>query len=180
MGIWTRIFGGWRTWGPNGGSQPGAFDDSPDSPYTSVGADTALKMAAVFACITLRAETIGMLPCAVRDGNKNVLTDHPVHKLLSGSPNLSQTPSEFFSQSVANFDMHGNGYALIERRNDGTPVALTPVESESMIVTQDASGDVIYRYNQKDYASTDVLHFAGFTMGGLVGLPRLQLSLIHI
>ena len=75
MSIWKQVYGslvgGWKTYGPNAISGPGAFDSAGDGDITeSVTAEAAMKLTAVWACMNIRAETIGTLPLHLRDGNK--------------------------------------------------------------------------------------------------------------
>lgn len=56
-------------------------------------------------------------------------TNHAAYKLLKNQPNEFQTYFDFkkFVQSQAS--IHGNGYAFIERRGDGAPKALLPLQT---------------------------------------------------
>ena len=68
MSIWRQLYGslsgGWKTHGPAAIAGAGAFDS--DSPYEAVTAQTALRLSAFWACLNLRAETIGSLPLHLR------------------------------------------------------------------------------------------------------------------
>lgn len=177
MSIWTRVFGGWRTWGPNvPGVVIGGYDSPTDRSYDTVTPDAAMKLSAVWACIHHRAETIGALPCHLRDDKKNVIHDHPVYDLIHNKPNAMMTPPEFFSLAVANLDMHGNGVCIMPRRRDKSIISLDPIDPTSTLMKQRKSGAWYYEFDGEQYDADDVLHFRGFTTKGLWGLPRIDIG----
>ena len=59
----NRIFGGWKTWGPNRIAGDGAFASSAATAaaalYGNVNTDAAMKLSAMWACLHIRAETVG-------------------------------------------------------------------------------------------------------------------------
>src|SRR5690606_21104325 len=119
MTIWSQLYGtlkgGWKTYGPNSISGPGGFAEHDEDGPTAVNAETAMKLSAVWACQNLRAETMGTLPIHLRDKRKNILTDHPLYRILHTSPNANQTAPEYWSLCTAHVDMFGNAVSIIER-----------------------------------------------------------------
>lgn len=180
MSIWQQVYGslkgGWKTHGPNSIVGPGAFD-SPDGVFDSVTAETALRLSAVWACMNIRAETIGAMPLHLRDGNKQILKRHPLYNILHRSPNADMTAAEFWSLATAHVDMKGNFVAVIERRADKSVVALTPVDASACKIEYNKSGE---RKRWKIGADTEkddnILHLRGFTMNTEWGEPRLDVG----
>src|SRR6478736_9449427 len=113
MSIWKRIIGGWRTWGPN---SPGVASFDAPSTTEYVSSAEAIRLSALWACLNLRAESIGSLPVHLRDSKKNILTDHPLYEVLHSSPNAMQTAPEYWSLQTAQVDLHGNAFSVIHRR----------------------------------------------------------------
>jgi HK97 family phage portal protein len=175
MSIWRRIFGGWKTWGPNSILGPGGFD-SADTPYESITKETAIKLSAVYSCVSLRAETIGSLPIHLRDKDKKVMSDHDVYGLLHDSPNAMMTAPEFWSLAQANVDLHGNSVNVIPRRSNGTPISLEPVDPDAWTLEQKKSGSYFYEIGGEKFKPEDILHLKGFSTNGLIGLPRLDIG----
>lgn len=178
MSIWREVFGsligGWKTYGPNSPLSPGAFAGGADDTFPSVGAATALKLSAVWACVNLRAEVNGTLPVHVRDREKNVLYDHPLYYLLHDSPNAWQTAPEFFSMCTAHQDLMGNSIATITRLG-GRPVALNPVDPNTVQFEFNKSGSRRkWTIDGEKWSDDDVLHVPSFSMDGLWGISRLQ------
>ena len=168
MSMWNSINqfirGGWRTYGPAGGDIPGPFDSRSDPLYDSVAADTAIKLSAWWACLHLRAETLGTLPINVRDKNKKVLDDHPLQRVLKYSPNVMQTGAEYLSQQIAHVDMHGNGYSIIHREGDRI-VMLEPVPNadEVTLVQGKRLSNIKYQIGTDKFFPEEILHQRGFT-----------------
>lgn len=176
--VFNDIRGGWRTVGAPG--KPGSFAfDSGDSSdlYTPVSVNAALKLSAVVACVTMRAETIGAMQLVVREREtKRVVKDHDLYSLLARSPNFDQTKPEYTSADVANVDMLGNSYSMIDRRRDKSVIALTPIPLEYGVVCRFDGKRLVYDVNGEEYSSDQILHQRGFSMDGYVGLPRLTIG----
>ena len=75
-------------------------------------------------------------------------------------------------------DLWGNAYARIFRNSVGNVIALEPMDSESMTVARLEDGALQYRYckggKTTKYAETEILHFKGFSLDGLVGLSPIR------
>lgn len=182
MSIFQQLYGslrgGWKTHGPNAIEGPGAFDSGNDlSVYDSVSAESALRLAAVWSCMNIRAETIGAMPLHLRDGNKQPLLRHPLYNILHRSPNADMTAAEYWSLAVAHIDMHGNFVSIIERGVGKKVVALTPVDSRTCSIEYNKSGMRKRWKIGNDYENDDnVLHLRGFTMNSEWGDPRLDVG----
>lgn len=181
MSIWRQLYGslsgGWKTHGPASISGPGAFDSSGDSPYSTVTAETALRLSAVWSCMNLRSEVIGTLPLNLRDRDKKVLTDHPLYNVLHRSPNANMTAPEFFSLATAYVDMKGNSVNIIERGVAKKVVALTPCDPDACTFELNKSGSrKTWKIGKDEFSDDDILHLRGFTMDGGWGAPRLDIG----
>lgn len=171
---WGAIRGGWKTHGPNAISGAGAFDDT-GSPFEAVTSETAMRLSALRACLSLRAETIGTMPLHLRDAKKNKLTTHPLYDVLHRSPNADMTAAEFWSLATAHVDMHGNFVCVIERRSDKSVIALTPANLASCKVEYSKNGKrKIWTIGADEHSDDDILHLRGFTMCGDWGEPLLD------
>lgn len=181
MSIWRSLYGslkgGWKTWGPSTIAGAGAFD-SADSPFESVTAQTAMRLSAFWACVNLRAETIGTLPIHLRDKDKNVLHDHPLYSVLHDRPNSMQTAPEFWSMQTAQVDMYGNAISVIERRvRDKSVISLEPIaDPDAVEMHQRKSGSWYYDIGGEKYESENVLHLKGFGLDGMRGAPRIDIG----
>lgn len=171
--IGSSLKGGWKTHGPNQISGAGAFN-SVDGETGVVGAEMALRLSAAWSCVNIRAETAGTLPCHLRDGNKKVLTRHPLYNILHRSPNADMTAAEFWSMATANIDMYGNSVSIIERGYGKKVVALTPVDCSKGSINRNSDGS--WNLNGEREIDDNVLHLKGFSMDGQFGIPRLDIG----
>jgi HK97 family phage portal protein len=165
---------------------PGPADDywyTPRGEATVAGVavspDTAMGIAAVFSCVRVRAETVGMLPLHLyrREGrNKAIARDQEWYGILTRRPNPWQTASDFRQMMQSHVDLRGNAYAYKQYNRDGSPKALIPMHPDRMDVKQLPSGEVIYKYleagkaNPTTYYADEVFHIKGLSAGGVVGM----------
>lgn len=179
MSIWRRVLGsirgGWKTHGPGASSVDGAF--SSDEDYDQfVQAECALRLSAFWACVNLRAETVGSLPLHLRDKNKNIIREHDLYDVIHNSPNSMQTSPEFWSMMTANVDMHGNGYSEIVRRSNKSIISLEPpIPVDEVELMQRKSGRYYYKVGQtREIEIENMFHMKGFAIEGFLGISRLE------
>lgn len=167
---------------------PGRQISEPDHPQTRrivqlgktragpvITADTALKSAAVWACINYIARTIGQLPWRVmRDGDTGPMRvpTHPLQYLLATRPN-PEMGALTFRQTMTGWAVRGNALAEIQRDARGVPIALWPIHpSRYCFERAPNTGALLYGIQPDDSAGTvvylepsDVLHIRGFGEG---------------
>lgn len=154
---------------------------------------TALNVAAVWTCVSLRSRALASLPLKVYervdDRTKRPAPNHPVARVLS-QPNTWQTKSEFVGMLAAHHALRGNAYAW---KNLTTVVSastgelreqvqqLIPLHPDRIEVEQpgDLGGDLIYKLRRKNgqvlvLPQKEVLHIRGLSTDGLVGRSVLQ------
>jgi HK97 family phage portal protein len=99
-----------------------------------VGPDTALKISAVYACVTLLAETIAALPLVVYrrldDGGRERARNHPLYTVLHDRPNERQTRFQFIEMLTAHALLRGSGYARIVSGPRGFVDQLIPLHPD--------------------------------------------------
>lgn len=148
----------------------------------SVTADSTMQLSTAWACVRLNARTIGSLPLKVyrRDSVLHRQSDeqHPLHFVLSVSPNPDQGPMEFWEGLVTCLNLRGNAYARIGRRSDGQVNALWPLNPDTVSVFRNQAGERRYRVTTRggteDLAAADVFHLRGFGAGGDLGLSPIS------
>ena len=142
-----------------------------------VSGKAAMQLTAVFGCIRVLTESVGMLPCSLfeQKGNlKEKAVDHPVYSLLSTAPNDYMTAQEFWELLVVCLCLRGNFYAY-KNKALGKVTELLPLDPDSVEPKLDSQWNPVYKVTFKD-GSTDVLtqddiwHVRILTLDGLVGL----------
>ena len=79
-----------------------------------ISSQRAMRLTAVFSCVRVLAESVGMLPCNLYHLNGNLkqrATGERLHKLISTHPNGYMTPQEFWELVVTCLCLRGNFYA---------------------------------------------------------------------
>ncbi|MDQ0204076.1 phage portal protein [Pectinatus haikarae] len=73
-----------------------------------------------FICMKKLSESLGKMPIALKDSDKNRITDHNTYQYLNVQPNAVLTPAQFFTSLEYCRNHYGNGYAYINRNPDGS------------------------------------------------------------
>lgn len=155
----------------------------------SVTTDTAMNIAAVYACVRILSNHVAMLPLQLFQevrGKKKRIHDHPIAKLIETRPNPYMTPFQFKQTMEAHRQLYGNAYAEIEWSKTGYPKALwilnplvTKVVMEKddngnlkryLIQTQLVNGQIVY------LPYTSVLHIKGLSTNGIIGKSPIDVA----
>lgn len=107
-------------------------EDAPPSSYSgkSVSEKTALKLSAVWACVTLIADAVSSLPpeAVVEPPDGGPIEIVPLPQWIR-RPHPELRRNEVWNQLAISMLLWGNGYALIVRRpSDGVPIGLRPLD----------------------------------------------------
>jgi HK97 family phage portal protein len=122
-----------------------SFDPSLFFPWTPtrsgviISEDGAMAVSAVYACVHKIASTIASLNVELfrREGGiKERVMDHPAYYVCSNEPNAYYTAFQFWQYIVSDALLHGAGYALIERDQNGRPKSLNLMAPTQVKATQ--------------------------------------------
>jgi len=142
---------------------------------------SALRVAAVYACVRILAEDLAALPFGVyrttADGKERV--KGPLDRLLHDMASPDMTAYSFRETMMLWLLLWGNAYARIERRA-GYPVALWVLPADHVEVKRERA-DSRLTYHVRDdtskvtvYGAYEILHIPGLSFDGLVGLSPIQ------
>lgn len=156
-----------------------AFGGGASASGVIVNPQTAMQSAAVYSCVKVLAESVGMLPLCLYtrgpDGAKTAAEDHPLWPLLHDQPNEYQTSVEFFEMLVTHLNLRGNAFAYINRGRSGRVVELLPLHPD--VVRTEMAADFTLRYQVtmpdggfKTFAVGELLHIKGLTLNGWLGI----------
>lgn len=148
-----------------------------------VTADNSLSLSAVWGCVNLISGSISSLPLQLYrggdDGDRVMLRDHSLYRVLHDSPNADQTALDFWDFMAMSLELWGNAYARIERLG-GKVVALVPVWPNRISVRRETRGVLRYRWTdsgrQYDLPEDDVLHVRGPGGDPLGGMSTLSFA----
>lgn len=148
-----------------------------------VGREKAMKLTAVFGCVSLLAGTVGTMPVrvmrAASGGGAEEDTGHDVNWLVRHEPHEDYSPEVFFESTGALSFLDGNGYAEIMRNRRGYVIGLRPILEGFVRPFERSGGGYAYRVtengNTYGRAKEDILHFRGsVAMQGYEALSPLK------
>jgi len=198
MSLWTRIFGGGASRTPEprasfqdkgGGiviSTPQELEQALRSgSVTASGAtvtpDSAMRVAAVYRCVSIIAGAVATLPIdiirKVDERTRESASDNPVASIFSRKPNGWQKPAVFRRMMQAHLLLRGNAYAMIVRSR-GMVQQLIPLNPDRVECKQNDDLSLEYTYTRKDgrkikLAQSEVFHLVGLTLDGVHGVSAI-------
>jgi HK97 family phage portal protein len=142
----------------------------------NVSATTAPQVGAVYACVSLIADTIASIPFNVyriTDQGNELNRTHPVDKLISRKPSRNYLSKDFKRAVVSTMLLHGNAYILPMRT--GTQLTSLELLDSTAVNVQYSNGIVMYKIHLADgqsiYLDPDqIIHLKAFTIDGFNGL----------
>jgi HK97 family phage portal protein len=148
--------------------------------------DSAMKVAAVYACSRLICGTVGTLPAHIheREGKKtSVAKSHPYYATLHDSPNPMLTSVIFWECVVNHILFEGNHYSLIGRNRNGDMISLTPL-NPSRVEPDEVNGRLRYAVvfdngTSAVYDQDDILHIPNIGWNGKKGLSTLRTAMLN-
>jgi HK97 family phage portal protein len=136
--------------------------------------ETALKNAAIWACVQYLTKTVGQLPWRVRKerdgGGSELVSSNPADYLLHHRPCPDMGSFSWRQSMLGSALIWGNAYAEIQWDNRGAPFAMWPIHPDRVKVRRNDTGELIYDvWNEGGgmvtLAAEDVFHLRGFGDG---------------
>jgi len=154
----------------------------------AINPETALRLSAVHACVSIISRTIAALPLHVyrrtsKNGQpaKELASDHELEPILSRKPNAIMTRYQWVNLKLVHLLTRGNAYDIVMRVN-GRVDELAPVHPDLVQVFQPTPMDKGYRIRRnggetKDWVGREaerIVHLMGLTSNGLEGRHPIQ------
>lgn len=143
-----------------------------------VTADTAMRVAAVYACVRIRSGVVANMPIHIKrridEKTREDASDHPLWGVIRRKPNRWQTPSQFKRMMEAHLLLRGNAYAMIVWSR-GEVKELIPLHPDRVEVKQKDDLSLVYKYTnpkgrQVELQQKEVFHLVGLTLDGVRGV----------
>lgn len=142
----------------------------------NVSPDKAPQVAAVYACVSLIADTVASLPFNVyakTDQGLQARPTHPLDKILSKRPNTKYNSFDFRRAAITNMLLHGNAYILPIRT--GNALSELEIVPHDNVVIEHRNGRLTYTIylhgNRSIQLDPDqIIHLKAFTIDGYNGL----------
>lgn len=147
-----------------------------------VTADSAMGVAAVYACVRIISGSVANLPLQVKrrvdDKTREEASDHPLWVLLSRKPNRWQTPAQFKRFMQMSLLLRGNAYAHIVRSR-GRVIELLPLQADRMRMSQTDGLELEYEYQRANgrpekLRQQEVMHLVGMSLDGVSGVSVIK------
>lgn len=140
---------------------------------------TAMRVAAVFACVRLISGAVANMPVDIKrridDRTRASATDHSLWEVFHRRPNRWQKPAQFKRMMQAHVLLRGNAYALKVRGINGRVIGLIPLHPGRVKVRQREDMVLEYLFTRVDggrvvFEQDEVLHLSGLSLDGVTGL----------
>lgn len=144
----------------------------------SVTPDTAMRVAAVYACVRIISGSVATLPLDIKrrvnDKTREDASDTDLWHLIRRRPNRWQKPAQFRRMMQAHVLLRGNAYCL-KVRSRGEVRELIPLHPERMKVKQKDDFSLAYEYQRptggtETFRQDEILHLFGLTLDGIRGV----------
>jgi HK97 family phage portal protein len=155
-----------------------AFGGGASATGIIVNPQNAMQAAAVYSCIKVLSESVGMLPLNVWSKTVNrreLASSLALFDVLHSAPNEYQSTVELLEMWVTHLCLRGNAFAFINRTRSGVPVELLPLHPDMVAVTM--ADDFTLQYNVSGASGTarpipreNILHIRGQTLNGWLGI----------
>lgn len=139
----------------------------------------AMLLSAVYRCVDVISDSVAQLPLEPfkmdSEGYKVKLGEHPCYNILNKEPNNKMSRFTFIKTLVVSTLLRGNGYAYIERDNNGDVKALHYIDSGNVIINEETDGTISYSVNglKNRVSDRDMIHIINFSYDGINGLSTL-------
>jgi HK97 family phage portal protein len=183
--IKNALFGiGDSGWGAANSQHSSDFYSGNDIKNTTISRETALTYSAVFSCVRVLAETLASMPIKLyksgKDGNRDVVTNHKIYKMLHVAPNIEMTSYQLKEVLMMQLCLSGNAFCMKLKNSVGDVIGLYPIDSDSVVIDRNKNlpatdpNSLIYKIKsegkEKSYTRDDIFHIAGLSLNGVDGL----------
>lgn len=149
--------------------------------------DSAMKVTAVWACVSLLAETVASLPLCVyqiRDDNtagkvRTKAKDHALYPVLTAQANDALTSFELIEFLVTHTALRGDSLALIKTDGGGDVVGIKPLDPKRSRIYKATDNRIRYEYVSEDnrthtYLDGEVLRIPYKMLNGWESVTPIQ------
>lgn len=152
----------------------------------NVSNETAMRHAAVYACVRVLSESMAVLPFRLyrpsQSGRgREEVTDHWLYRLFAKRPNRFQTPFAWREMLQGHLALRGNAYCQIIDNSAGQIEELLPLHPDRVRVEVLANGEIRYRYadaagNETAFRRDQIWHVRGLSDDGVMGLSPIEVN----
>jgi len=144
--------------------------------------ETAVNLSAVWACVRILGNFVGMPPWSVykleANGNKMKDANHPINSLIHSEPNTFMTSFSWRRVMQIHASLWGNGYSIIHRDKYGRVGELELVDHPTKVRVFKYKNRLWYEVKGYDlpFAASEIFHIAGPGYDGISGKSMLSVA----
>lgn len=151
----------------------------------SVTPDSAMRVAAVYACVRIISGAVANLPLDIKeradDRTRLDATGTAIWNTMRRRPNKWQKPAQFKRMMQAHVLLRGNAFAVKVKNTRGEVQALIPLHPDRVEVKQlsDLSLEFVWTRNDGGkvvYKQDEVLHLMGLSLDGIRGVSPITFA----
>ena len=138
---------------------------------------SAMNVSAVYRAVEIISDSVAMLPIRIKDKDathNEDLENHPLNMVFKNNLLSSYSMIKLLVQSVL---LKGNGFAYIERGNDGTAIGLKYLEASDVTINYNKQkGELYYQANiisPKRIEPVNMIHLVKNSYDGINGVSVL-------
>lgn len=147
----------------------------------SATSEKAMKIATVYRCVNVIADSIAMLPFQPfktdSKGYKKMMINTPLYSILNCNPNKRMTRFTMIKTLITSMLLDGNAYLYIEREN-GNVKALHYIPPQLITINppQNIVDPLSYTITgfREPISADDMIHIKNFSYDGIVGISTLK------
>lgn len=187
MGAITRLFSPQNALSSKDLEAVLTFSGYGTSSGLSVTPETAMKCAAVYACVNVLAQSIAQIPLILyrrtykngREGRERA-TNHPLYPVIHSRPNGIMTSFAFREMLTGHTGLRGNAYAFKSVGVRGNVIELIPINPDMVTVKcANLAAGVTYEVRQQEgnsrpYDRSQIFHLMGMSFNGYEGVTPLK------
>ena len=148
----------------------------------SVSSESALRSTAVYACVTVIAETCAQLPLITyerTDNGKQRAKNHELYGLLHDQPNKFQTSFDWRMSTTVSALLKGAGYSYVNRSVTGKILEILPIPYDSITLELDKNSELHVFFTDLDGKKIELEHhqihrMTGVTLNGWQGISPIE------
>lgn len=127
----------------------------------------AMRLVAVWSCVTLIAQTIASLPLGVyrREERGRKELRNPAERFIWGVPNPEMTKQSFWETVIGSCVLTGNSYTYIVRNGLGQIAEIWPLDPRRVAPYRTEKGEKRYRIDGYDTDPSKIMHVPGYGDG---------------
>lgn len=139
----------------------------------------SLTLSAVYRCVELISDSVAILPIDIETKDGKYLPNHQLYQVFDNRDNLLDKYT-FIKMLIQSVLLKGNGFAFINRHQDGSVKSLRFLESGDVTVNYNKETGKLYYtaplISKKQIESCNMIHLKKFSYDGVNGISVLSFA----